>query len=482
MKMFPEGRMMQVQIAIWGIGKELQKYAQILCMEQVVCFVDSNRNPVSQFLYGKKVISPDELKDYCIDYVVISSNKFFDEIANQLVTELGFDCKKILNFEYYLYLLGKVSLTRVKLVDIILQLIVSYRIHKILDVEMLLLDTFIWKKDVFFQIDGYSISEIQEKLQYEKIWSDSELIQEKYDLTILLQPEQYDLKKIFKIFCPVSANVLIKVTREIFENKEWMQEGSLVNFRGYLFFALREKRETSLKIFEVSHKQFVSLKDSIYCPLYVAGAMMEEPDVLKDSDGNSIAEYNNKINECTALYWIWKNTEYKCVGLNHYRRFFTSFVNKYNALQEWEIHLLLDFYDIGVAESVFFNTSVRDVLQKQIAEEAFSYGFEELQKIFEHMDKRNQEAFKYVMDGHRIYPCNMFITTKKILNSYCAWLFPILFELIERVKVKENWDNYSKRVLGFLAERLWTVWLIQQNYKIKEFPILCVGQEGPYGK
>lgn len=474
--------MTKVQIAIWGTGKELQKHAQNLYLEQIVCFVDSNKNPGKQFLYGKRVISPDELKDYCIDYVVISSNKFFDEIANQLVTELGFDCKKILNIEYYLYLLGKVSLTRVKLVDIIMQLIVSYRIHKVLDVEMLLLDTFIWKREDFYQIDGYSVSEIRKKFQYEKIWLDYEFIQEKYDLTVLLQPEQYDLKKIFKVFCPVSTNVLIKVTREIFENKELMQEGSLVNFRGYLFLALREKRETSLRLFEVSHKQFVSLKDSIYSPLYVAGAMMEEPDVLKDNDGDSISEYNSKINECTALYWIWKNTEYKYVGLNHYRRFFASFVNKYNALQEWEIQLLFDFYDIGVAESVFFNNySVKDTLQRQITEEAFSKGFEELQRIFEHMDERNQEAFKYVMDGHRIYPCNMFITTKKILNSYCTWLFPILFELLERIEVKEDWDNYSKRVLGFFAERLWTVWLLQQNYKVKEFPILLVGQDGPYG-
>lgn len=472
-----------MQIAVWGTGRGLQKYAQFLCMEQIVCFVDSNKAPGKQFLYGKNVISPDGLKEYGIDYVVISSNKFFDEIAKQLVTELGFDCKKILDIEYYLYLSGKVPPTRAKIADIAIQLITSYRIPKVLDVGMLLFDTFIWKRDEFFQIDGYSISEIQEKWQYEKIWLDGELIQEKYDLTVLLQPGQYGLEKISRVFCPVSANVLIIVTREIFEDKKWMQEGSLVNFRGYLFWALREERETPLKIFEVSHKPFVSLNDPIYSPLYVAGAMMGEPDVLKDSDGDSISGYNSKVNECTALYWIWKNTEYECVGLNHYRRFFTSFVNQYNALQEWEIHLLLDFYDIGVAKSVFFDSySVKDALQQEITEEAFSCGFEELQRIFEHMDKRNQEAFRYVMDGHRIYPCNMFVTTKKILNRYCTWLFPILFELLERVEVKEGWDNYSKRVLGFLAERLWTVWLLQQDYKIKELPILFVGQDGPYGK
>lgn len=474
-----------MQVAIWGIGKRLQEYLHLLDLYQIVCFVDSNKNAGEHFLYGKRVISPDQLKEYCIDYVVISSDIFFDEIARQLVTELGIDCKKILNFEYYLYLLGKASLTRTRIIDIIRQLTISYGMQKILDIEMLLLDTYIWKKHESLQIDGYSMLEIQEnfkKEQYAKVWSDGEIIQDRYDLIVLLQPGKYSLKKICHDFCPVSTNVLVGITREILEDTEWMKDCFLVNFRGYLFWAIREEKEISLKIFEVSHKPFVSLKDSIYSPLYVGNAMVENTDVLKDSFGDNISIYNSQLNECTALYWIWKNTEYKRVGLNHYRRFFASFVNGYNALQEWEVYLLLDAYDIGVARSeYFYNRSVEETLQLEIAKDAFADGFEELQKIFENMDERNQEAFKYVMEGHIIYPCNMFITSKKILDDYCAWLFPILFELLKRVEIKEEWDNYSKRVLGFLAERLWTVWLVQQNYRIKELPILLVGQDGSYG-
>lgn len=76
------------------------------------------------------------------------------------------------------------------------------------------------------------------------------------------------------------------------------------------------------------------------------------------------------------------------------------------------------------------------------------------------------------MNGYMLYPCNMFITSRKIMEEYCEWLFPILLEMVEKVEIKEKWDDYSKRILGFFAERLLTVWIVQHDYKIKELPIL----------
>ena len=34
----------------------------------------------------------------------------------------------------------------------------------------------------------------------------------------------------------------------------------------------------------------------------------------------------------------------------------------------------------------------------------------------------------------------------------------------------ENCDNYSRRVIGFFAERMWTVWLRKNRVKVKELP------------
>ena len=102
--------------------------------------------------------------------------------------------------------------------------------------------------------------------------------------------------------------------------------------------------------------------------------------------------------------------------------------------------------------------------------------------IFNEMGEEEYKAFQYVFQGYAMYPRNMFITSRKILDKYCNWLFPILFKLIQKVNIKEEWDNYSKRVIGFFAERLFTVWLVQQNYKIKELPIILVGDGVPFGK
>ena len=80
------------------------------------------------------------------------------------------------------------------------------------------------------------------------------------------------------------------------------------------------------------------------------------------------------------------------------------------------------------------------------------------------------EAFDAVMESHNFYKCNMFVTKREILNAYCEWLFSFLIEAAERIDVS-TYDNYSKRVIGFFAERMLTVWLYKNPLKIKELPI-----------
>ena len=72
--------------------------------------------------------------------------------------------------------------------------------------------------------------------------------------------------------------------------------------------------------------------------------------------------------------------------------------------------------------------------------------------------------------------------SREKLNEYCSWLFPILFVMIRDVQIKEEWDDYSKRVIGFWAERLFTVWLYYSNYTVKTLHILTIGDNTPYGK
>ena len=63
----------------------------------------------------------------------------------------------------------------------------------------------------------------------------------------------------------------------------------------------------------------------------------------------------------------------------------------------------------------------------------------------------------------------MFVMKKKIFEEYCNFVFPILFELEKAVDLT-GYDNYQKRQLSFLAERLTSLFLYvkkQQGYKFK---------------
>ena len=58
-------------------------------------------------------------------------------------------------------------------------------------------------------------------------------------------------------------------------------------------------------------------------------------------------------------------------------------------------------------------------------------------------------------------------------DSFCTWLFTILFELEKRIDLTGR-SVYEKRVFGFLAERLFNVWLEKQNIKIYETDVVML--------
>jgi hypothetical protein len=51
------------------------------------------------------------------------------------------------------------------------------------------------------------------------------------------------------------------------------------------------------------------------------------------------------------------------------------------------------------------------------------------------------------------------------------WLFDILFEF-EAKSNMEQYTGYQKRVLGFISERLITVWFRKMNLKYVELPVI----------
>lgn len=189
---------------------------------------------------------------------------------------------------------------------------------------------------------------------------------------------------------------------------------------------------------------------------------------LMDSVGDNIAEKNGTFCELTGLYWIWKNAcDDSIVGLIHYRRFFVYPV-WYKIAGRIPLSLriisvrcakrILEKYDIIVANQFKYGTSVWENYAKEHNEGDLIV----LREIISEKYPDYVEDFDEYFAGNIMYGCNMFIAKNTFLPPYCEWLFNILFEAERKIDISK-YDDYQKRVFGFLAERLFNVYLMHNK-------------------
>ena len=75
------------------------------------------------------------------------------------------------------------------------------------------------------------------------------------------------------------------------------------------------------------------------------------------------------------------------------------------------------------------------------------------------------------MGRTRLHILNMFVMKKTLFDEYCSWMFNILFKLEKRIDIS-GYNQYEARVFGFISERLFNVWLENQQLKVKEMPVI----------
>ena len=83
-------------------------------------------------------------------------------------------------------------------------------------------------------------------------------------------------------------------------------------------------------------------------------------------------------------------------------------------------------------------------------------------------------AFDFIMNGHESYLLNMFTTTKTNFDTYYEWLFELLGKVEKQVDMT-GYTTQQQRLYGFLAERLFSVYIMKNNFKVKSFPTHTVG-------
>ncbi len=214
-------------------------------------------------------------------------------------------------------------------------------------------------------------------------------------------------------------------------------------------------------MYVMTHKKIGELPEKMYRPLHVGREGKEDFGYQGDDTGEQISCKNPRYCELTGMYWLWKNVSCDVIGICHYRRFF---LRDGRLLKQEEIEKLLKTYLIiipnsrCVEESSVYehyekrhNARDLDICREVIAEKYPSY----------------ISAYDYAMDTILISTGNMWITRKDIYDRYCQWLFDILFEVEQRLDFT-GYDEYQQRVMGFLSERLFRVWLFMQPEKIGE--------------
>ncbi|WP_289147632.1 DUF4422 domain-containing protein [uncultured Megamonas sp.] len=257
-----------------------------------------------------------------------------------------------------------------------------------------------------------------------------------------------------------------------------------------------------IKIF-VSHR--IDLDSEIIDnPLYVpvrCGAVFDKrknTTLLGDNTGDNISEKRESFCEFTVLYWAWKNTNADYYGLCHYRRYISfsskrymkkdnacgfivekdlnkNSINKYKLLEN-EMRKQIENYDLIITpeenvEQAWDGNykSVYNLCENRVRDFDMK-GVDELIKIINEKYPIYSEATKAYFKGKYAKFYNCFVMKNTIFNSFCEFLFGVLFELEKKLDSK-NYNIWKQRMPGFMGEHLFGIFCLylkqQKNLKIK---------------
>lgn len=219
-----------------------------------------------------------------------------------------------------------------------------------------------------------------------------------------------------------------------------------------------------------------------YRPLLVGANFNPVPvGYLADNVGDNISEKNHEYCELTGLYWLWHHSSDNFIGLSHYRRYFANYQNR----KQMDFHIMISGKVHPASDDALQNqlSNFDWIVAQPLKLDAESnwrfyqefHHIEDLQKTREIIKEDFPPyvvAFDHFMHhSNRLSPYNMFYTTRDNLNSYCKWLFHILHRLEEQTDLS-GYDQYQRRLYGFIAERLLNVWLqAHDNLRVNYLPV-----------
>lgn len=493
------------RLYLYGAGRKLDRFKSYIPWDCVICVLDNSLEKENTYYEGKKIYRPDNISFDSNDIIIITTQEYYWEIREELITNYNIRSCQIVGLYSWLRFTEIAvdfsdNISEYKSLEEIFYVLSFLGANKVISYT----DCFAtygvisindkrikrWKKDDRQFLDCVCGSdwnlpyrnkyvgcngEIYDAFICIDVWgrlnkNERENIIRKYLMRYLLVSLHY---------CPYEE--LVQFIKELEPyGKIYVLSGYMSGWIIILDF-MHEQKEV-YKMYMVTHKKIHNRFDERARKMSIIYAGIngrENYGYLRDDIGDNISALNPWINECTALYWIWKHSCYDYIGLCHYRRLFlynddvTGGVN--NILWPSEAMNYLRYYDIIVARihGNYEENGVLNTLAYKVESKAITNGLKIVRNLLEERQPEYVTTFNNVLHGVAIFPCNMFVTSRTIFNDYCEWLFSFIIDAAKAFDISD-YDEYSKRVIGFIAERMLTVWLLKHNLKIKELPVLLL--------
>lgn len=232
-----------------------------------------------------------------------------------------------------------------------------------------------------------------------------------------------------------------------------------------------------IKILVATHKKAHMPQDGMYLPVRVGNALAKDDfGYAGDDSGDNISEKNPYFCELTALYWGWKNVKADYMGLAHYRRHFCC------RKGQWKYSLIMTREE---AERLLAKADVLLPKKRRYFIESLSSHYKHTHDM-EHLELAREMLRRLYPDYVATFDCvmrrtsahmfNMMVMKREVLDSYCSWLFDILFALEKEIDVS-GMPAFDARLFGRVSELLLDVWIEHNHVKYVETGFVQIGDE-----
>lgn len=225
-------------------------------------------------------------------------------------------------------------------------------------------------------------------------------------------------------------------------------------------------------LYTAYHKPSSFIESPSIVPIHVGRGKGGTPlaGMIGDDTGDNISALNGSYCELTALYWAWKNdSESTHLGLMHYRRlldFDQSMQSTYAEVLPGQLRMA--DYAERTEKWLAANAEVDLVLpvpHKMPISVRTNYLDKHDPRDLEFIEARIRdtspeylEDWNAVMEGRDLLLANMFMARREIILPYIEWAFDLLEALRASDISRKYVSSYNARYLGFVSERLFTVW------------------------